>query len=149
MSILSDICQYVNLTARFVLLSGMIRWTLKNYLQEHDLSAYRLVQTAEVSPTTIYALARGTHERVSLEVLDKVLAALERLTGKPVEISDLLARDPDPEPQEMDDETKAWMDAELTPPLEPYDWGPEGPPQGGNPVRFVDGQWVVYEAEQA
>lgn len=128
-----------------MLLSGMIKWTLKEYLQAHDLSAYRLVQTAEVSPTTVYALARGTHERVSLEVLDKVLAGLEKLTGQPVEIGDLLERQPDPEP--MDDETQAWMDADLAPEIEPYDWGPEGPPKG-DAVRFADGQWMVYEGEQ-
>ncbi len=73
----------------------MIKWTLKNYLEANDLSAYRLVQTAKVSPTTVYALARGDHERVSLEVLDKVLAGLEQLTGKPAEIGDLLVREPD------------------------------------------------------
>lgn len=86
-----------------MLLSGMIRWTLKNYLKEHGLSAYRLVEAAEVSPTTVYALARGTHERVSLEVLDKVLAGLETLTGKPAEISDLLEREPDPVPEDDQD----------------------------------------------
>ena len=80
-----------------MLLSGMIRWRLKNYLEANDLSVYRLVQTVEVSPTTVYALARGTHKRVSLEVLDKVLAGLEQLTGKPATLADLLVREPDPE----------------------------------------------------
>ncbi len=126
----------------------MIRWTLKAYLQEHELSAYRLVQAADLSPTTVYALARGTHERVSLEVLDKVLTALERLTGKPVEIGDLLEREPDPEP--MDDETKVWMDAELAPPLKPYDWGDVDPETlGEGSVEFIAGEGFVVVKNNA
>lgn len=122
----------------------MIRWTLKDYLQQNELSAYRLVQAADVSPTTVYALARGTHERVSLEVLDKVLTALEHLTGKPVEIGDLLAREVDPEP--MDEETKAWLDAPFDPPLEPYDWGDVDPEALGEPLRFDPKRgWVECE----
>lgn len=49
---------------------------------------------------------------------------------------------------EMDEETRAWLDAELTPPLEPYDWGPEGPPEG-QPVRYVPGEGLwVYEGDE-
>lgn len=28
------------------------------------------------------------------------------------------------------DEDRAWLDADLAPPMEPYDWGPGGPPKG-------------------
>lgn len=126
----------------------MIKWTLKDYLQENELSAYRLVQVADVSPTTVYALARGTHERVSLEVLDKVLTALERLTGKPAEIGDLLAREADP--VEMDDETKAWLDAELAPPLEEYDWGDVDPEAlGEGHLEYVAGEGFVVVKQDA
>ncbi len=115
----------------------MIKWTLKNYLETHDLSAYKLVQTAKVSPTTVYALARGDHERVSLEVLDKVLAGLERLTGTPASLTDVLEREPDPEPvEEMDAETRAWHDAELTQPIEPYEWGDVNPETVGEAIRY-------------
>ena len=115
----------------------MIKWTLKNYLDNNDLSAYKLVQAAKVSPTTVYALARGDHERVSLEVLDKVLAGLERLTGKPATLTDVLEREPDPEPQEeIDAETRAWLEVDLAPPLEPYEWGDVDPETIGEPVQF-------------
>lgn len=125
----------------------MIKWTLKSYLDANDLSAYKLVQAAKVSPTTVYALARGDHERVSLEVLDKVLAGLERLTGRPATLTDVLDREPDPEPaEEMDAETRAWMDAELAPPLEPYEWGDVDPETIGESVRYDPKKgWLVGE----
>jgi DNA-binding Xre family transcriptional regulator len=81
----------------------MLKWRLRQYLDDHDLSAYRLVQEVEASPTTLYALARGTHERISLEVLDKVITGLERLTGEPVEVGDILERVPDPVPEDDQD----------------------------------------------
>lgn len=41
---------------------------------------------------------------------------------------------------EMDEETRAWLDAELTPPLEPYDWGGEDPLAYGQRVEYVPGE---------
>jgi transcriptional regulator with XRE-family HTH domain len=71
----------------------MVTWKLRKYLDAHNVSAYALAKTADTSPTTIYALARGSHERVSLVVLDKVLTALEQLTGERVSVCDLLERE--------------------------------------------------------
>lgn len=125
----------------------MLIWKLKSYLDAHDITAYRLAQTADLSATTVYALARGKHERISLEVLDKVLGSLEKLSGKPVTLDDVLERQPDPEP--TDAETKAWLEADLDPDLEAYDWGADGLPEG-EPVRYVEGQgWVVGETKRA
>lgn len=78
----------------------MLRWKLRDYLDSHGLSAYALTRTADVAPNTVYALARGDSERVSLEVLDKVLTGLERLTGEPVGVADLLEREGEQEPAE-------------------------------------------------
>lgn len=72
----------------------MVIWKLREYLDTHNVSAYALAKEADTSPTTIYALARGSHERVSLVVLDKVIEALEQLTGQRVSVSDLLEREP-------------------------------------------------------
>ncbi len=77
-----------------------MKWRLKNYLDEHKLTPYSLVRATGVSPTTVYGLAQGKHERISLDVLDKVIWGLERLTGETVELSDVLERDPAP----VDDE---------------------------------------------
>ena len=51
------------------------------------------------------------------------------------------------ETEDMDAETQEWMDAELVPPLEPYDWG-DGNPEtlGRGRVEYVRGDgWVVTE----
>lgn len=50
-----------------------------------------------------------------------------------------------PEPDELDEETEAWLYAPLTPRLELWEWGPEGEPEGV-PVRYVPGQgWLMLE----
>lgn len=74
----------------------VMKWLLRDFLDEHKLTPANLVKAAGTSPATIYGIARGEHERISLEVLDKVLWGLERLTGKTVELSDVLERDPMP-----------------------------------------------------
>lgn len=74
-----------------------MKWRLKNYLDQHDLTPYSLVRATGISPTTIYGIAQGKHERVSLDVLQKVLWGLERLTGKVAAISDVLESEPLPD----------------------------------------------------
>lgn len=119
----------------------VMKWRLKNYLDKHDLTPYSLVRATGVSPTTVYGLAQGKHERISLDVLDRVIWGLEKLTGETVELSDVLERDPAP----VDDESALWLSAALTPPLEPWEWGPEGEPEGV-PVEYVPGEgWVMDE----
>ena len=68
----------------------MIEWRLRAFLDANEISAYTLANSANVSPTTAYALARGEHERVSLDVLGEVIRTLRELTGKSVSVCDLL-----------------------------------------------------------
>ncbi len=98
----------------------MMRWKLRQYLDENELSAYALTKAADVAPNTVYALARGDQRRLDLEVLDKVLTGLEKLTGESVDVADLLERDrvavaPDKltaagVPYTGDPETDWWLD---------------------------------------
>lgn len=86
----------------------MMRWKLKDYLEQNELSAYALIKAADVAPNTVYGITRGEHERVSLVVLDKVIAGLELLTGRHVDMNDLLERDdaaPDAQP-----EKRGWLE---------------------------------------
>ena len=94
-------------------------------------------------------MARGEQKRVDLEVRDKVIGALEQLTGQSVTFGDLLERAADP--VETDVETKAWMDAELAPPLEPYDRGKVDPETlGEGSLEYVAGEgFVVVEQDAA
>lgn len=45
-----------------------------------------------------------------------------------------------------DYETKAWLDADLAPPLPPWEWAPGGPPEG-KPVVYVPGSGLVIEGD--
>lgn len=70
----------------------MVTWKLREYLDAHKVSAYALTKTADLAPNTVYALARGDQGRLDLVVLDKVISALEQLTGQTVTFNDLLER---------------------------------------------------------
>lgn len=41
-------------------------------------------------------------------------------------------------------EDEIWLEAELGPPLPPYEWGPEGPPKG-RPVTYIPGKGLVIK----
>lgn len=65
---------------------------LSALLAENGVSAYRVGQEAErfgVSRATIYALAKG-RTQPSLESLGVLVASLQEVTGKPIEVSKLL-----------------------------------------------------------
>lgn len=85
----------------------MIRWRLRQYLDEHDISAYALTKTAALAPNTVYGLARGDQSRVDLGVLDEVIAGLEQLTGQTVTFDDLLEREG---PSTQLQQKKSWRD---------------------------------------
>lgn len=60
----------------------MIKIRLNQYLQQHDLSAYRLVKETKgkVARNSVYSLARGGMQRVDLDTLNVVMEALEGLS---------------------------------------------------------------------
>ena len=115
---------------------GALRVKLREYLDSHNLSAYRLAKEVEgVSPKTVYAYAAGSRQP-SMENLEKLITTLRKLTGEPVNVSDLLEYKP--EPELMDAETKAWHDADLSRlgEYESYDWGDVDPETLGKPLRL-------------
>lgn len=70
----------------------MIRWKLKEFLHDHNLTVYKLTKAAEgrLSSNHIYILARGTTKTVELETLNVLIETLQDLTNKPVNVADLL-----------------------------------------------------------
>jgi DNA-binding Xre family transcriptional regulator len=70
-----------------------MKWKLKSYLEEHDLTPHQLALESKLSVNTIYPMARGKAARVSLQTLEKVAIALDKLTGKRVSVCDLLERE--------------------------------------------------------
>jgi hypothetical protein len=67
-----------------------LRLNLGKYLEQHNISAYRVVQVSKLSPNTVYALARKPSKRIDLDTVSAVLAGLESITGGNVELSDLI-----------------------------------------------------------
>ncbi len=74
--------------------------------------------------------------RPTLETLEAVLNGLEQLSGQPIDLLDVL--EVVELPGEVDAETRAWMDGDLSRlgEYEPYDWG-EGEQDEGEPVSVL------------
>ncbi|OLV16840.1 hypothetical protein [Deinococcus marmoris] len=73
-----------------------LRLNLGNYLQQHGITAYRLVKEVEgrVAPNTVYSLARRPAQRIDLKTVGVLMKALEGLTGEKVEFSEMLEDKP-------------------------------------------------------
>ncbi len=67
-----------------------LAWKVKEFLEIHGISAYRLMKEAGLAQGTAYRLANNQAGGLSLETLDAVIEALRRLTGKRVLLTDLL-----------------------------------------------------------
>ncbi len=70
-----------------------IRLKLKEALADGGVTVYRLGEVSGVPRNTLYNLVNQKRERLDLAVLDKVIGALEQLTGRRVALTDLLERD--------------------------------------------------------
>jgi DNA-binding Xre family transcriptional regulator len=66
------------------------RWKLKELLVENDITPYRLGAESAVSANTIYKLTRKAPARVDMATLSLIIPALRRLTGKPINVQDLM-----------------------------------------------------------
>lgn len=71
-----------------------IRLKLKEALDGSGITVYRLGEASGVPRNTLYNLVNQQRERLDLEVLDKVISGLEQITGRRVELTDLLEREP-------------------------------------------------------
>lgn len=130
-----------------------IRLKFGELLEARGVTANRLAQRQGLTRNTVYALAnpRPERNRLDLDVLADVMTALERESGQPVALTDVLELVADPTPQQLEQqeaekrldlETKGWMSAQLAPALEPFEWGEAGPPKG-RAVEVIDGQVLV------
>jgi hypothetical protein len=108
-----------------------------------------------VARGTVYGLASGEVQRVDLETLSGVLGGLAEITGKPVTPNDLLEVIEEPEPLEMDEETKEWLEMAGTdtmkaiheaekdvPPEELAAWL-ESTQKAAKPAKYVVGKGIV------
>lgn len=74
------------------------RWRLKEFLQDHEITPYALSQqtAGKLSMKSVYNLVADTPPtNVRVTTFDALIPALEQLTGRRVEISDLLGYERD------------------------------------------------------
>ena len=72
-----------------------MRRKLREFLKKRDKRVADLIRLTDASPTTVYHLAADKGEQVKLITLAAVLSGMQRLTGCPVSIADLLVYEPD------------------------------------------------------
>jgi DNA-binding Xre family transcriptional regulator len=75
-------------------MNTMIRWKLKEVLEEHGITPYRLMVDSGIANSTIYRLTNNKTDSVQGPVLDKVLNSLCKLTGKRIGVGDVLEHVP-------------------------------------------------------
>lgn len=94
--------------SRTMVLMSMVRWRLADFLEEKGFTAYALGKaTGTTRMNTIYRIARRGDEptRVDLPTLALVIDGLQKLTGTPVSITDILEYVPDtPSPAQPSDD---------------------------------------------
>ena len=69
------------------------RWKLKSFLDANDITVYKLSMKTEgaLSRNTLYSLTGDKPPtRLEIKTLDVLIPALRALTGKDIEVSDLL-----------------------------------------------------------
>ena len=67
-----------------------MRWKVKAYLAEHNITPYRLWKESGLAQRTIYTLSQDRGDRADMATLGRLVDALERLTGGTVTPNDLL-----------------------------------------------------------
>ena len=73
-----------------MLKSMSVHWKLSSYLKARKISVRQVMLESGLSSNTLYPIARGQAEQVSLETVSRVIEAISKLTASPVGVSDLL-----------------------------------------------------------
>lgn len=67
-----------------------MRWKVKEFLELNGKTTYALWKASGLSRTTAYAIAQGDMKGVEFDTLGKLLGGLEQITGRRVELADVL-----------------------------------------------------------
>ncbi len=68
----------------------LVRWKVKEYLESNGVTAYALMKASGISQATVYAITQGKKTGVDFTTLGAVIAGLEKITKKTVELADVL-----------------------------------------------------------
>lgn len=69
-----------------------VRWKLKEFLDAEGITAYKLAEVThgDLSQKGVYRLTSGDLKGIRFDSLEAIIPALHKLTGKHVQVSDLL-----------------------------------------------------------
>jgi DNA-binding Xre family transcriptional regulator len=67
-----------------------MRWKVKEFLEQHGKTPYALIKASGLTQTTIYGISQGKPTEARFQTLESLIRGLEALTGKQVELTDVL-----------------------------------------------------------
>jgi predicted transcriptional regulator len=67
-----------------------VRWKVKELREVHSLTPYRFMKESGLAQGTVYRLVNGDTQNLNASTLDATIKALRALTGKQVDIPDVL-----------------------------------------------------------
>lgn len=67
-----------------------IQFTLAKTLHRYDIQQIELAEESDTRAATIHQLCHGTVKRVNIEMVERIIPALERLTGAKHSLDDVL-----------------------------------------------------------
>lgn len=67
-----------------------IRFTLANTLQKYDIQQIQLAEESKTRPATVSQMCRNDIKRVNIEMIERIIPALERLTGVKHSLEDVM-----------------------------------------------------------
>lgn len=67
-----------------------IKFTLDKTLHRYDIQQIELAEESSTRPATISQMCRNEIKRINTEMLNRVLPALERLTGAELSLDDVM-----------------------------------------------------------
>ena len=67
-----------------------VKWKVKAFLDSHDITPYRLMKESGLAQGTVYRLVNDDTTGLNTETLNAVLDALSDLTGKALNVNDVL-----------------------------------------------------------
>ncbi|ASN68122.1 hypothetical protein 8F11_87 [uncultured Caudovirales phage] len=67
-----------------------VQFTLAKTLHRYDIQQIQLAEESDTRAATIHQLCHGTVKRVNIEMVDRIIPALERLTGAKHSLEDVM-----------------------------------------------------------
>jgi hypothetical protein len=128
-------------------------WKLPQYLRRHRLTRYQLMRELGENRGRVAYRWSDIPQRIDTDVLAELMSALEKLTGQPVDLTDIFEYQSRPE-NRVEAEAAVWLETNAEDTSERLEsleaslsakekksW--QKAIQGAKPARYIPGQGVV------